>query len=78
MQRIVGSIRNMGFLAIGAGIANEFLLFDVDAGTRVVIFDAINGVLPNVYSEGTHFKLPWQVSMVHDFPLGTILGSIHG
>jgi hypothetical protein len=61
MQRIVGTIRNVGFFAIGAGVFNEFCLFDVDAGTRVVIFDAVKGVLPQVYDEGTKFKLPWQV-----------------
>lgn len=60
MQRVVGTIRNVGFLAIGAGIFNEFCLFDVDAGTRVVIFDAVKGVLPQVYDEGTKFKLPYQ------------------
>jgi prohibitin 1 len=35
-------------------------MFDVDGGQRVVIFDQVRGVLPHIYQEGTHFKLPWQ------------------
>jgi len=30
----------------------------VEAGHRALIFDSIRGVLPNVYNEGTHFKIP--------------------
>lgn len=35
-------------------------MYDVDAGTRVVIFDSLKGVLPGIYGEGTRFKWPWQ------------------
>jgi len=63
MQRVVGLVRNLGAVAIGAGVVSEFCMYDVDAGNRVVIFDAIQGVLPGVYGEGTHLKLPWQVIM---------------
>ena len=66
MARVVGLLRNLGGLAIAGGIASEFCMYDVDAGNRVVIFDRIQGVLPEIYPEGTHFKLPWQVrSMVY-------------
>jgi len=63
MQRVVGLVRNLGAVAIGAGVVSEFCMYDVDAGNRVVIFDSIQGVLPGVYGEGTHLKLPWQVSI---------------
>eukprot|EP00939_MAST-03C_sp_MAST-3C-sp1_P003668 g3668.t1 len=47
-------------LAGGLGIAtaNE-ALFDVDGGECVVMFDRFRGVLPQVYEEGTHFKIPF-------------------
>jgi len=63
MQRVVGLVRNLGAVAIGASVVSEFCMYDVDAGNRVVIFDSIQGVLPGVYGEGTHLKLPWQVSI---------------
>ena len=61
MSRVVSLVRNLGGALLTAGVVSEFCLYDVDAGNRVVIFDAISGVLPDVYNEGTHFKLPWQV-----------------
>jgi prohibitin 1 len=64
MQRVVGTVRNLGIAAIGAGILSEFCIYDVDAGTRVVIFDNVYGVLPDVIGEGTHLKFPWQVSVI--------------
>lgn len=33
--------------------------FPVDAGTRAVIFDKIQGVQQKVVGEGTHFRIPY-------------------
>jgi hypothetical protein len=61
MQALASGARNIGIAAVTVGVLADYCMYDVDAGTRVVIFDSINGVLPGVYTEGTHFKLPWQV-----------------
>jgi regulator of protease activity HflC (stomatin/prohibitin superfamily) len=47
--------------SIGLGVSGWALqesLFDVDGGERAVMFDRFRGVLPNVYGEGTHFRVP--------------------
>jgi len=50
-----------------AGAFQEFFLFDVDAGTRAVIFDKISGLKMEVVGEGTHFKIPYiQVPIIID------------
>lgn len=55
--------QTLGTAAITAGIVNEYFLYDVDAGTRAVIFDKFNGIQQEVKGEGTHIKIPFfQVS----------------
>lgn len=34
-------------------------MYDVDGGSRAVIFDRISGVKKDVVGEGTHFLVPW-------------------
>lgn len=63
MERLASRVRTLGLGAIAAGIVGEYCMYDVDAGTRVVIFDSLKGVLPGIYGEGTRFKWPWQVSI---------------
>ena len=57
-------------LAVPAGIAGFFIsnsMYDVDGGTRAVIFDRFRGVLPDIVGEGTHFLIPWlQRSIIFD------------
>lgn len=60
MERLASSGRTLGLAAIAVGGLMEYCVYDVDAGRRVVIFDSLQGVLPGVYSEGTHLKWPWQ------------------
>lgn len=60
MQSLLPKLRSFGGLAIAAGVVAEYCMYDVDAGTRVVIFDNIRGVLPDFKKEGTHVKWPWQ------------------
>lgn len=49
-----------GLGAAACGIAYEYCIYDVDAGTRAVIFDRFMGLQQKVPSEGTHLKWPWQ------------------
>eukprot|EP00916_Digyalum_oweni_P026001 GHVL01042803.1.p1 GENE.GHVL01042803.1~~GHVL01042803.1.p1 ORF type:complete len:292 (-),score=49.05 GHVL01042803.1:187-1062(-) len=35
------------------------MLFNVEAGNRAIMFSRLTGVGETVYSEGTHFKIPW-------------------
>lgn len=46
--------------AAACGIAYEYCIYDVDAGTRAVIFDRFMGLQQKVPAEGTHLKWPWQ------------------
>lgn len=39
------------------GIANS--IFNVEGGHRAIVFNRISGIKETVYSEGTHFMLPW-------------------
>ncbi len=57
----------LGMAFIGAGLVQQYCLYDVDAGTRAVIFDKISGIKPNVIAEGTHFRIPIvQVPIIMD------------
>jgi len=53
-------------LAIGASVINT-ALYNVDGGSRAVIFDRFTGVKPTVMGEGTHFLIPWvQRAIIYD------------
>ena len=42
-------------------------IYDVEGGTRAVIFDRLSGVKEQVVNEGTHFLIPWlQRAIVYD------------
>lgn len=58
MDRFARLMGNLGMGVFGAGVLSEFCLYDVDAGTRAVIFDKFRGVLPKTVGEGTHFRIP--------------------
>lgn len=60
MDKVLKRLQLGGVVAAGVGIAYEYCLYDVDAGTRAVIFDRFRGISPSVPAEGTHFKWPWQ------------------
>ncbi|KAK7204123.1 band 7 family-domain-containing protein [Myxozyma melibiosi] len=45
-------------VAIGASLVQSSI-YDVQGGTRAVIFDRFSGVRQTVVSEGTHFLIPW-------------------
>ncbi|KAI5301257.1 Prohibitin-1, subunit of the prohibitin complex (Phb1p-Phb2p) [Ascosphaera atra] len=52
--------------ALGAS-ALQVSMYDVQGGSRAVIFDRIKGVQERVVNEGTHFLVPWlQKSVIYD------------
>ncbi|KAF8500823.1 hypothetical protein F5888DRAFT_1876892 [Russula emetica] len=44
---------------IAGGLALNASLFNVDGGHRAIKYTRLHGVTEDVYSEGTHFMLPW-------------------
>lgn len=60
MEPLLRRLQVAGMGAAALGLAYEYCLYDVDAGTRAVIFDRFTGIKPTVPSEGTHLKWPWQ------------------
>jgi prohibitin 2 len=52
-----------GFLTLaalgGAAIGIQKSLYTVEGGHRSILFSRLNGVLPDIYSEGLHFRVPW-------------------
>jgi prohibitin 1 len=59
MDRLARVVGNAGMGVFGLGLLSEFCLYDVDAGSRAVIFDKFRGVLPATVGEGTHFRIPF-------------------
>lgn len=67
MDKLLRSTSVLGGGLFIAGVFQEFFLYDVDAGTRAVIFDKINGLKQETVGEGTHFKIPYiQVPIIID------------
>ncbi|KAL2060302.1 hypothetical protein VTL71DRAFT_9697 [Oculimacula yallundae] len=49
-----------GLLLLGGALAvGNNALFNVDGGHRAIKYTRIGGVSKEIYSEGTHFKIPW-------------------
>ncbi|KAK2623936.1 hypothetical protein QTJ16_006570 [Diplocarpon rosae] len=51
----VGSLILLG----GALMVGSNALFNVDGGHRAIKYTRLGGVSKEIYSEGTHFKIPW-------------------
>jgi len=67
MDKVIKATTTLGVGAVFAGVLAEFCIYDVDAGSRAVIFDKLTGVQEKVVSEGTHFKIPFiQVPVIMD------------
>ncbi|KAJ3954708.1 Prohibitin-2, subunit of the prohibitin complex (Phb1p-Phb2p), partial [Colletotrichum tropicale] len=47
------------FLLGGAAILAQNALFNVDGGHRAIKYRRLSGVSKEIYSEGTHFIVPW-------------------
>lgn len=51
----------------GASLFAPDVIFNVDGGQRAIVYSRVNGVMPRIYNEGTHFLLPWiQRPIVYD------------
>eukprot|EP00891_Asterochloris_glomerata_P000990 jgi/Astpho2/990/e_gw1.00016.359.1_t len=61
-QKLAGLLSRVArysvFLGIG-GSAVQASLYTVDGGERAVMYDRIQGVLPEAIGEGTHIRIPW-------------------
>jgi len=44
---------------IGGGLAFNASLFNVDGGHRAIKYTRLKGISDEIYSEGTHFVIPW-------------------
>ncbi|KAH8921264.1 hypothetical protein BT69DRAFT_1244418 [Atractiella rhizophila] len=64
-----------GFIGGGAGLATLLVgslvvsnaLYNVDGGHRAIKYSRIHGVRPEVYSEGTHLRVPWfETPIIYD------------
>jgi len=47
------------FALVAGGFALNASLFNVDGGHRAIKYTRLHGVTEDVYSEGTHFAIPW-------------------
>lgn len=59
VEKGLGNLAKTCFGLAGAAIVPYACLFDVDGGSRVVMFNKFSGVDDKVCGEGTHFKIPW-------------------
>lgn len=56
------ALNNLAKAAVGIGAGASLLqasMYDVDGGSRAVIFNRLSGVQRKVMGEGTHFRFPW-------------------
>ncbi|KAH9390192.1 PREDICTED: protein l(2)37Cc-like [Rhagoletis zephyria] len=65
--QLLNSLGRIGLgLAVGASVINT-ALYNVDGGSRAVIFDRFTGIKNTVVGEGTHFLIPWvQRAIIYD------------
>jgi len=56
--KLVSRTGTLMVVAAGVGLTAETCLYNVDAGHRGLIFDRVQGVMPGVKGEGTHFLMP--------------------
>lgn len=64
-----GAFAGLGGLILlggGAMLVNS-ALFNVDGGHRAILYSRIGGIQQRIYSEGTHFAVPWlETPIVYD------------
>jgi len=67
MQRAAETLGKISLIGGMGTLALNSMIFNVDAGCRGVMFDKFRGVLPEVYDEGTHIKIPFiQTPFIYD------------
>lgn len=55
---LFGGIGGLAFVCGGVWLAGNSL-FNVDGGHRAIKYTRLSGVQKEIYSEGTHFRMPW-------------------
>lgn len=51
----------------GSALFLNSALFNVDGGHRAIVYSRLNGVSSRIYTEGTHFVIPWfETPIVYD------------
>ena len=64
------ALNNLAKAAVGIGAGASLFqasVYNVDGGSRAVMFNRLSGVQKAVMGEGTHFRLPWfQTSHIFD------------
>ncbi|KAJ2159933.1 Prohibitin-2, subunit of the prohibitin complex (Phb1p-Phb2p) [Coemansia sp. RSA 552] len=59
----VGALIAVGALAVGVSSS----LYNVDGGHRAIKYSRVSGVKSEIYSEGTHIRIPWlETPIVYD------------
>ena len=58
MELLLDRMMKMGGMMVGAGFFASNCLFVVDGGERALKMNAFRGLLPTVYGEGMHFRIP--------------------
>ena len=58
MEQLLDRMMKMGGAMVGAGMFASNCLFVVDGGERALKMNAFRGLLPTVYGEGMHIRLP--------------------
>ena len=56
------ALNNLAKAAVGIGAGASLFqasMYNVDGGSRAVMFNRLSGVQKKVMGEGTHFRLPW-------------------
>ncbi|KAJ2529143.1 Prohibitin-2, subunit of the prohibitin complex (Phb1p-Phb2p), partial [Coemansia sp. RSA 1937] len=57
------AIVTLGALGVGLNAS----LFNVDGGHRAIKYSRISGIKPEIYSEGTHLRIPWiEMPIIYD------------
>lgn len=58
MERFFDRMGKIGFSLLGAGFFLSNFIFVVEPGKRSLVQNNLKGLLPHVYGEGMHFKIP--------------------
>ena len=58
LEQIFDLMGKTGLAFLATGVVATRFVYVVDGGERVVIFDRLRGLQPNVYGEGMHFMIP--------------------
>jgi len=60
MERFFDRMGKLGFGLLGSGFFLTNFIFVVEPGHRSIIQNNLKGLIPHVYGEGMHFKIPFR------------------